>query len=92
MAAFVGAVLYNEITLQAQVGALLEQEQFVAVGQWSCVAVVVLVLLAAVVSRIFTADERNGGVENVPAEGIRVLEKGNEKLDEEWNCGVGYAS
>ena len=95
VAASGGSILYNEITVGVTQGALLEQEQFAAVGQWSCVAVVILVLFAAVVSRIWAADERSGGV---AAEEIRSLEKGDEWRDkewmgmEEWDWRVGYAS
>ena len=98
VAAFGGAILYNEIPEEAQEGALLDQEQFAAVGQWSCVAVVILVLFAALVGRIWAADERGGGVGIVAAEEIRSLEKGDERRDEEWmgmeewDWRVGYAS
>ena len=87
VAVFGGAILYNEMQEEVQQGALLEQEQFAAVGQWSCVAVVILVLFAAVVSRIWAANEE-----------IRSLEKGDERRDEEWmgveewEWRVGYAS
>lgn len=87
VAAFGGAILYNEMQEEVE-WALLEQEQFAAVGQWSCVAVVILVLFAAVVSRIWAANEET-----------RSLEKGDERRDEEWWMGVeewdwrvGYAS
>ena len=86
IAAFGGSILYNEISdVKTQV-LFLEQEQFAAVGQWSCVAVVILVLFAAVVGRIWAADER------------RSLENGDERRDkewmdmEEWDWRVGYAS
>ena len=98
VAAFVGATIFDEITGQAQEGPFLEQEHFAAVGQWGCVAVVLLALFAAVVGRIWVADERRVGVGNVASEGIRSLEKGDERRDEEWmdieewDWRVGYAS
>lgn len=98
VAAFVGAILNNEITEEAQRGALLEQEHFAAVGQWSCVAVVILVLFAVVVSQIWATDEKGGGVGNVAVEEIRSLERGDKRRDEEWmdteewDWRVGYAS
>ena len=63
LALFGGAILYNEMVGEAQQQSLLEQEPFTAVGQWGCVAVVILVLFAAVVSRIWAVDERGGGIE-----------------------------
>lgn len=93
-----GSILYSEITSGIDQGALLEQEQFAAVGQWSCVAVVILVLFAAVISRIWAADERSGGFGGVAVEEIRSLEKGDEWRNkewismEEWDWRVGYAS
>lgn len=98
VAASGGSIFCNEITTGVQKSALLEQEQFAAVGQWSCVAVVILVLFAAVVSRIWAADERSGGFGGVAAQEIRSLEKGDEWCDkewmgmEEWDWRVGYAS
>ncbi|KAG6999550.1 hypothetical protein G7Y79_00034g069730 [Physcia stellaris] len=87
VAAFVGVFLYNEITENALHQRFLEQEQFAAVGQWSCVAVVLLVLFAAVVGRIWATDEE-----------IQSTEKDDESRDvewmgmEEWDWRVGYAS
>lgn len=98
VAASGGSILYNEITTGVQKSAFLEQEQFAAVGQWSCVAVVILVLFAAVVSQIWAADERSGGFGGVAAQEIRSLEKGDEWCDKEWmgmeawDWRVGYAS
>lgn len=83
VAAFGGAILYNEMQEGAEQGALLEQEQFAAVGQWSCVAVVILVLLAAVVSRIWAVDERGGGSRSVAVGKGRSLEKSDKGRDEE---------
>ncbi len=98
VAACVGSILCNEISEGVEQGTLLEQEQFAAVGQWGCIAVVILVLFAAVVSRIWAADEKSGGFEGVAAEEIQSLEKGDERRDkermgmEEWDWRVGYAS
>ena len=98
MVAFGGAILCNEILFRVQQRALLEQEQFVAVGQWSYVAVLILVPFAAVVSRIWAANEWSGGFRGVAAEEIRSLEKGDQWRDkewmgmEEWDWRVGYAS
>ena len=97
VAAFGGSILYNEIVEGVQ-GAVLGQEQFAAVGQWGCVAVVILVLFAAVVSQIWADDERSGGFGGVAAEEIRISENGDEWHDkegmgmEEWDSRVGYAS
>ncbi len=98
VAACVGSILSNEISEEVEKGTLLEQEQFAAVGQWGCIAVVILVLFAAVVSRIWAADEKSGGSGGVAAEEIWSLEKGDEWRDkewmgmEEWDWRVGYAS
>ncbi|KAG8527662.1 uncharacterized protein KY384_007815 [Bacidia gigantensis] len=84
--AFGGTILYNEITESRQ-GMWIEVEQFTAVGQWNYVAVVLLVLFAAVVSRKWTAAGK-----------ATSLEKGDEWHSEErigmedWDCRVGYAS
>lgn len=98
VAAFAGATVYNEMQAGGPQEPLLEQEQFTAVGQWSCVAVVLLVLLAALVSRIWAADEKGRGVGSVAVEDFRSLEKGDERRDEEWidveewDWRIGYAS
>lgn len=98
VAACGGGILYIEITNKAQHKLLLEQEEFAAVGQWSCVTVVILVLFAAVVGRVWAADERHGGVESVAFEEIWSAERGDERCDEEWmgmedwDWRVGYAS
>ena len=98
VAAFCGSILYIEIKEEAQQGTLLEQEQFASVGQWSYVAVVILVLFAAVVSRIWAADEKGGRVGNVTVDPIQTFENGDERRDEEWvdmeewDYRIGYAS
>lgn len=98
VAACGGSILDSEISVGIDEGTLLEQEQFAAVGQWGCIAVVILVLFAAIVSRIWAADEESEGIGGVAAEEIRSLEKGDEWRDkewmgmEEWDWRVGYAS
>ena len=92
LAACVGAILSAEITeaAEGQVS-LLEREQFAAVGQWSCVAVVVLVLFAAVVGQIW-----GGGFQRSTVDEIKSLEKDIERGDktlvgtEDWHWRVGY--
>ena len=98
VAAFGGNILFIEISGANPLNPLLEQEQFAAVGQWGCVAGIILVLFAAAVSRIWAADEMGGGIENVSIEGVQRLEKGGERRDadwmgvEDWDCRIGYAS
>ncbi|MCJ1475805.1 hypothetical protein MMC13_004469 [Lambiella insularis] len=97
IAAFGGAVLYTEIRYMGAQW-VLEQEQFAAVGQWSCVAVIILVLFAAVINRIWAADERGGVVGSVTAQKSRSSGRGDKRRDEEWmgreewDWRVGYAS
>ena len=91
VAACGGSILSNEISEGVEKGTLLEQEQFAAVGQWGCIAVVILVLFAAVVSRIWAADGKSGGFGGVAVEEIRSLEKDDEWCDM-WDWRVGYAS
>lgn len=76
--------MYNEMSGEGVRGVLLEQEPFAAIGQWGCVAIVILVLFAAVVGRIWDADESGRRVCSVAAEEIRSLEKGDESRDEDW--------
>lgn len=98
VAAFGGNILYNELLGDGVRRAYLEQESFAAVGQWGCVAVVVLVLFAAVVGRIWAADESGGRPCSIAAEGIQSLDDWDESSEEEWmgmkewDSRVGYAS
>lgn len=91
--AFGGVIVYDETTA-AHDGNLLEQEPFSAVGQWGNVAVVGLVLFAAVMSRIWAANEDSEASRDVAAEENCSAEKGDELWDDgrQWNCRVGYAS
>ena len=78
---FVGVVVFcGSIVLQEASNApdwgIMEVEEFAAVGQWSNLAVVVLVLLAGVIRRIWGG----GGNESAVVE-IGRLEQGEEKLD-----------
>ena len=99
VAAFGGSILYIEISDAVSEAASMERgEQFTAVGQWSCVAVVLLVLFAAVVSRLWGASERNGKFGNIATKKIRRIQMSDEWYDEEWtgieewDWRVGYAS
>ena len=98
--AFFGSILVQE-TQNAREWKLLSQEPFAAVGQWSHLAVVLLVLVAAGVGRIWAGT----GAGSAVVEEERRLEEefeldyrrdgededvGTEK--EDWDWRVGYAS
>ena len=92
LAACVGTILSTEITEAAEGQVpLLEQEQFAAVGQWSCVAVVILVLFAAVLGQVW-----GGGFERSAVDEIKSSKKDIERGDktrvgtEDWHWRVGY--
>ena len=73
---FCGTIIYNEAS-SGPGWSNMELEPFAAVGQWGNLAVVLLVLLAAVVRRIW-GDERG----ERPIEEARELEDGGEGLSE----------
>ncbi|MCJ1469447.1 hypothetical protein MMC07_008080, partial [Pseudocyphellaria aurata] len=91
---FCGTIIYQE-TQNARAWSILSQEPLAAVGQWSNVAVVLLVLVAAGVGRIWAG---TGAGSAVVKEG-RMLKKGTEGLDkdgieesdEESQWRMGYA-
>lgn len=74
--AFCGSILVVE-TRNGRTWKAVEQEPFTAVGQWSCLAIVVLVLLAAGVSRMW-AGRGAGSAFGV----IQRLEAGVEEPDQ----------
>ena len=82
IAAFCGNIVIMEVQ-NAQEWDFLSQEHFAAVGQWGNLAVVLLVLVAAGVSRVWA---RKGAKSAIVEEGTEGLEK------EGWNWRVGYAS
>ena len=98
--AFGGSVIYLESN-HDRGGINAESEPFVAVGQWSNLAVVLLVLLAAAIGRIWGGSGDKGA-----AEEPRMLEEAREVSDsakalsagkseregEDWDFRVGYAS
>ena len=66
----------------------LSQEPFAAVGQWGSLAVVLLVLAAAGISRVWARKRAESAV----AEKQR-LEEGREEMQkDDWDPRVGYAS
>lgn len=89
VAAFCGSIIFVE-TANARKWKGLEQEPFTAVGQWSCLATVFLVLLAAGVSRMGAGrgalSENESNIEHAENDWDAEAEK------EYWNCRVGYAS
>lgn len=85
--AFCGSIVIQE-TQNAQFWSTLSQEPFTAVGQWSNLAVVLLVLVAAGVGRIWAGTGAGSAVveeERRPKEGI-------EESEGDWDCRIGYAS
>lgn len=98
VAAFVMGIIVDEISDGTPKVRLLEREPFAAVGQWGCVAVVMLVLFAAMISRIWAADERGGGATNIAVVESQSLQEANAGHNEEWmgieewDARVGYAS
>jgi len=95
VAAFCGSIILVE-TRNARMWKALEQEPIAAVGQWSCLATVFLVLLAAGVSRMCAGrGARSGNESNI--EHAKNGWEGSEDRDaetgkEDWNWTVGYAS
>lgn len=85
--AFCGCIILRE-TQNAQVWSTLSQEPFATIGQWSNVAVVLLVLVAAGVGRIWAGS----GAGSAVGEEERKLAEGMEELEENWDWRVGYAS
>lgn len=89
VSAFCGAVIQQETRKESAV----ELEPFAAVGQWGNVVVVLLVLLAAGLSRIW-----GGRGPRSSAEEMWSIEEGSEELlggateKEDWDSRVGYAS
>ncbi|KAL8847895.1 MAG: hypothetical protein Q9221_007070 [Calogaya cf. arnoldii] len=89
-AAFVGGIITTEAHYNEN-----ETESFSAVGQWSGVAVVVQVLMAAGVSYLWkTLKQRSEA--NTLGDGTSSTGKttsvDEEAAEEEWGCRVGYAS
>lgn len=86
VAAYVGSIIETEIRRSMSAATRADSEPFSAVGQWSSVAVVGLVLIAALVSKIsqkpgqatHLGESRFGGDE--------------ENVEEEWDHRRGYAS
>ncbi|KAL8755165.1 MAG: hypothetical protein Q9199_003840 [Rusavskia elegans] len=89
VSAFCGSVIYQETRRESAV----ELEPFAAVGQWGNVVVVLLVLLAAGLSRIWAGRGARSSAEETWS-----LEEGSEELlggateKEDWDSRVGYAS
>lgn len=99
VSAFCGSVIYQEMGTDSAI----ELEPFAAVGQWGNVVVVLLVLLAAGLSRIWS-----GGRDESLAAETRKLEEGSERGSEggsarrskkeskrgseTWDSRIGYAS
>ena len=80
---FCGNIL-NQETQNAYTWSVLSQEPFAAIGQWGNLVVVLLVLVAAGISRIWAVTEAGDTV----IDGHRELEEGIE----DWNSRIGYAS
>ena len=91
--AFAGSVIYLESN-HDRGGINAESEPFAAVGQWSNLAVVLLVLLAAAISRIWGGSgDKDMAAEPRRLEDWRISEDGNvEREREDWDWRVGYAS
>ena len=99
--AFLGSIIYDE-TGNAQIRNAQSQESFSAVGQWSHVAVVLLVISAAVIGRYWTGrrdkkdDTLSGGKTSITGDttnGPRGVENGDEEIGEkDWDWHIGYAS
>ena len=95
VSAFCGSVIYQEMGTDSAI----ELEPFAAVGQWGNVVVVLLVLLAAGLSRIW-GGSRDGSLVAETRKLEEGSERGNERGDqrgnkrgsEMWDSRVGYAS
>ena len=86
-AAFLGSIISGEISIASNMP--LEAESFAAVGQWGGVVVVLLVLFAAGVSRLWKGEEG----ENRKASAVgKASSGGDEEEGRDWSCEVGYAS
>ena len=92
LAACVGTILSTEI-IEAAEGQTphLEQEQFATVGQWGCVAVVILVLFAAVVGRFWGGESEHFAVDEMKS-WEKEIERDNKTQvgTEDWHWRVGY--
>ncbi|MCJ1230385.1 hypothetical protein MMC12_007058 [Toensbergia leucococca] len=99
--AFLGCIIYQE-TGNIQLRNAESQESFAAVGQWGNVATVLLVLAAAMISRLWTG---RGTRSDGALSGGRTCITGDTKLErgddedgdmetgkEDWDWRVGYAS
>lgn len=86
-AAFLGSIITGEINMAYTMP--LEAEPVSAVGQWGSVVVVLLVLIAAGVSKLWKREDEKSGNFNVisPVSGDE-----DEKRENDWNCDVGYTS
>lgn len=84
--AFCGNIIFQEMQ-NSQAWEDLTQEPFAAVGQWSNLAVVLLVLVAAWLGRILS-----GEGERRPEEGFELDDRRDGEDEEDWDWRVGYAS
>ena len=104
VAFFCGGVIITE-ALNGPAWRTTELESFSAVGQWSNLGIVMLVMLAAVIRKILGEDkatnpviemqELEEGGENLhEAEALNVSDSNvkNEEEGEDWDWRVGYAS
>ena len=95
VSAFCGSVIYQEMGTDSAI----ELEPFAAVGQWGNMVVVLLVLLAAGLSRIWSGS-RDGSLiaatrkleEGSERGNERGNKRGNKRGSEMWDSRVGYAS
>ena len=79
-------IIFQEMQ-NSQAWEYLSQESFAAVGQWSNLAVVLLVLVAAGLGRILS-----GEGERRPEEGFELDDRRDGEDEEDWDWRVGYAS
>ena len=98
VAVFCGAVVSQEVpgTLK---WSKLEREPFAAVGQWGNLAVVLLVLLAALIKRMWSSRETNNAAVTAwrlekggkRSDNLNEVSAGNgsiEIIESEWECGT----